>query len=224
MQRKISKKIILYFFIFIVLTTFNNESFKNFKYPKINTIEVTGLNESDNLKILNQLEFLKSQNLFFLDKKKISKVIFSNNLVEDFYTFKKYPKRLNFKIIKTKFLGQVKKKDAIYYLGSNGKFINAEKEIQNIPYIYGNFEFDEFSNLKRDIDNSNFDYKLIKNLFFLKNKRWDIETYTGIKIKLPMSLSKEKFDQVALIMKEDFFEKVNVIDLRQNNQIILNDK
>tara|TARA_B100000963_G_scaffold161951_1_gene140838 strand:- start:4746 stop:5414 length:669 start_codon:yes stop_codon:yes gene_type:complete len=221
MQQKISKKILLYFFIFIVLTTFNNQSFKKLKYPNIDMIKVTGLSEIDNFRISNDLEFLKSYNIFFIDKKKIREVIFSNNLVEDFYTFKKYPKTLDFKVIKAKFLGKVKKEDQMYYLGSNGKLIKAKKEIQNIPYIYGNFEFDEFLNFKRDVDNSNFDYELIKSLFFLKNKRWNIETHTGIKIKLPMKLSKKKFDQIVLIMQENYFEKINVIDLRQNNQVIL---
>ena len=38
----------------------------------------------------------------------------------------------------------------------------------------------EFFKLKDIIDNSDFDYTQIKNLYFFPSKRWDIEMHSGL--------------------------------------------
>ena len=40
------------------------------------------------------------------------------------------------------------------------------------------------------IDNSNFDYGNIKNLFYFKSGRWDIEMESGLILKLPKKILK----------------------------------
>ena len=76
--------------------------------------------------------------------------------------------------------------------------------------------------LKNLIDNSNFDFNEIKNIYYFKSKRWDIETKTGLLIKLPKKNLIRSFDLFINIINNKDLNNINVIDLRQNSQIILN--
>ena len=54
-----NKKIFIYVFLFFLIGTFNNKNFENFNFIKLNQITVSGLNNSDNLKLMNSLDILK---------------------------------------------------------------------------------------------------------------------------------------------------------------------
>ena len=64
MLQQINKKIIFYISLVIILGTFNNKNFKNFDLPKINMVNIIGieLNDNEYLKIINlmTLKFLLS--------------------------------------------------------------------------------------------------------------------------------------------------------------------
>ena len=81
LQQINKKKILLYFSLFILFGTFNN---KNFEITKINQIEITGLDSRNNLELVKNLEFLKTRNLFFLDKKEVEEVISLIDLIEKY--------------------------------------------------------------------------------------------------------------------------------------------
>ena len=91
-----------------------------------------------------------------------------------------------------------------------------------MPFIFGNFENKDFFNLRDAINETNFNYSQIKNLFFFKSGRWDIETNDGLLIKLPTNEIKLSLKILILILKNNNTKKIKKIDLRQNNQIILN--
>ena len=219
-----NKKILIYLFLFILLGTISNKNLNKFEIPKINKINIIGLSDEENSKLLNNFVFLRIENLFTLDKKKIDKIISSNNLVEKYLIFKRYPSSLEIKIYKTNFLAYVKKDGVNFLLGSNGKFVYTEDIVEKIPLIYGNFENNDFINLKHLIDESNFDFKEIKNLYFFPSGRWDLETYSGILIKLSKNKVKENIDLSSIILTNKKFKKVRLIDLRQENQIIVNEQ
>ena len=73
------------------------------------------------------------------------------------------------------------------------------------------------------IDRSKFDFDQIKNLFFFKSKRWNIETKKGLIIKLPLNQIELSLNILSKIMREEQFKNKKVIDLRNNGQIIMND-
>ena len=91
-----------------------------------------------------------------------------------------------------------------------------------MPFIFGDIEISEFLKLKKVIDNSNFNYNDIKNLYYFKSKRWDIETKNGLLIKLPHENLVKSFKLLLNIFYEKDFKNIKNIDLRQNNQVILN--
>jgi cell division protein FtsQ len=222
MHLRINKKIFIYIFLILILGSINNKNLHNIKFSQITSINIEGLSEKENSKLIESLEIFKMQNLFFLDKNKITEILNSNNLIEDFFIFKKYPSSLEIKIKKTEFLAKVIKSDKTYYLGSNGKLILLEKKESKLPFIFGEFKNKDFFDLYEVIDDTNFDFNKIKKLFFFNSGRWDIETYSGVLIKLPKEKFKQSFNISLKILNNDKFKEIKIIDLRQNNQVIIN--
>ena len=217
-----SKKILLYVLLFLLIGTFNNKDLNDLKFVKIKSISVIGLNDKDNFELENDLNFLKIQNLFSLDKKKIIEIMNSNNLIERYSVFKIYPSKIDIIVDRTKFLAQFKKANQIFLLGSNGKFIESDFFKSNIPIIFGDFEVKNFFDLKSAIQETNFIYKDIKNLYSFSSGRWDIETHNGFLIKLPKDNLKRSLELLTIFLNENTEEEINKIDLRQSNQIITN--
>jgi len=224
MPQQKNKKILIYLFLFVLLGTISNKNLNKFEIPRIDKVKITGLSDEDNSKLLSNFDFLKIENLLTLDKKKLDKIISSNNLVEKYLIYKRYPSSLEIKIYKTDFLAYVKKDGINFLLGSNDKFVYTEDIVKKIPLIHGNFKNNDFKNLKKLIDESNFDFKEIKNLYFFPSGRWDMETYSGILIRLPKNKVKENIDLLTIILADKEFKKANLIDLRQDNQIIINEQ
>ncbi len=219
-QRK-SRKILLYIFLFLIIGTLNNKNFNN-KLEYENEIIVFGLDEKNNQEIANNLKLLQLGNLFFLDKNKIEEIVKSNSLVEKYSVFKEYPSSLKIKIDKTKFFAQVIKNDIYFLLGSNGNLIKTNEFNKDIPIIVGDFNTENFMSLKKAADESDFDFFSIKKLFFYNSGRWDLELASGIIVKLPRNDILDSLKFLILILIENKENKINMIDLRQKNQIIIN--
>ena len=123
MHQQISKRIVIYFFLFIFLGTVNNFNFSKFYNFKVNEIKVYGLDDIQNLEISKKLEILRFNDLFFIDRIVIDKIMSSNNLVEKYFVFKIYPQTLEIKIKKTDFVANVIKNGVNFFIGSNGNLI-----------------------------------------------------------------------------------------------------
>ena len=138
-----------------------------------------------------------------------------------FSVFKKYPSTLNIKIDKTNFLAKLKKNGESFILGSNGKLIKLGIMDIDVPFIFGDLEVKNFFEFKKTIDESDLNYNEIKKLFFFKSGRWDIETKNDILIKLPKDGIKEALNFFINFPIKN--KKINMIDLRQKNQIVTNE-
>ena len=217
-----NKKIILYLFLFIIIGTLNNRNLRNEIFLKDININVTGLDEISNTELINNLNLLEMNNLFFLDEKKIKKILNSNNLIEKSFIFKKYPSTLDIKVYKTIFLAKLKKKDDIFFLGSNGRLIKSNKIEKDIPFIFGDFTIENFFQLKKAITKSNFNFNKIKKFFFFKSGRWDIEIESGLLIKLPKENIQQSLELSQKILNKNN-KKIKIIDLRQHKQVIINE-
>ncbi len=222
MHRQISKRIVIYLFIFILLTTLINNNLSKSKLLLINSFEIIGLNDLEKNQISQNLNVLRNKNLFLLNKKEIIEKFTSYKSIEKFFIFKIYPSKLKIEIEKTNYLAITKKNDLYFYVGSNGNLIETNKKKENLPFVYGNINVEEFLKLKKIIDNSNFDFYEIKNLYYFKSKRWDLETIDGIIIKLPFENQKKSIEIILKLLIDNDFKDIKIIDLRQNNQVILN--
>ena len=224
MHLLISKKIVVYFLMFCFLVSINNISFMNVSFPKISEVEINGLNPDERKKIEDIIYDSNFKNIFYLDKEYLKRKINSINIIEQFEIFKNYPSTLKIFIEKTEILAQTKKNGFDYLIGSNGKLIENKDFTLELPFIFGDLNILEFLELKRKIDNSLFEFSEISNLYFYKSKRWDIETRDGNLIKLPKNNVKEILNIYVQMSKEKKINKKTIIDFRQKNQIILNEK
>jgi len=222
MLQLINRKIFFYFFLFIIFGTLNNKNFNKFDFPKINSIKIYGLEKIDK-DLIKSLELFKFSNIFFIDEFEIKKIFEKNNLVEEYKIFKKYPSILEIKIIETKFLAKTNKDGKTFFVGSNGKLIETKKEFKNLPYIFGDFDINNFLNLKKIIDNSSLDFTQIENLYSFPSGRWDIEILSETLIKLPNQNIKESLDLSLDLLNDKKFSNIKQIDVRQKNQVIVNE-
>ena len=115
MHQQKSKKILIYFFLFLLIGTLNNKNFDNFHFPKINIVEINGLDEKNNFQLSKNLDHIKSSDIFFIDEKEIIEIINSNKLIEKYSVFKKYPSTLKIDVNRTEFLAKLKKKKEIFF-------------------------------------------------------------------------------------------------------------
>ena len=129
-QQKIKK--IYFFYLF---GSINNIYLNKIDINEIKYINISGLDAVDNHKILNDIKNLKLKNIYFLDKKKIKKVLNTNSLIEEYEIFKRYPFTLDINIKKTSFLAIINlngKKSIIKWKNHNYDFSN-----KHLPYVFG---------------------------------------------------------------------------------------
>ena len=223
MPQRISKKILIYLFIFFSLVTINNTKLSN-NFYKIKYLNINGLDISETNKINKDLDDFKNNNIFLFDKKDISQKIYSNKFVEKFKIFKLYPSTLNIEIEKTKFLAITKKDNNDYLIGTNGNLIELNNSIFNLPYIFGNINVENFLEFKKIIDISNLRFDEIENFYYFKSNRWDIKTKKGISLKLPPNLTVQKLNLIYEIIEKNDFISNKTFDFRQNNMMVINEQ
>tara|TARA_B100000963_G_scaffold213590_1_gene186214 strand:- start:2932 stop:3603 length:672 start_codon:yes stop_codon:yes gene_type:complete len=221
-QRK-SKKLFFYFFLLITISSTNNIVFNNLDLQKIRNIEVFGLSETENRLIFNQIQSLNLKNIFSINKKEISNLINSNPLIETYDIFKKYPSAIKIQLKKTIFLARINLDNEIFIIGSNGKLIPNNLHRGKLPFIFGKPDIQEFLKFKKIIDQSKFSYDQIQSLYFFPSKRWDIKLKNDILLKLSYNSTKTSLDYAYDFLKNYNVGKFSVIDIRVNNQIILNE-
>ena len=223
MHQQKGKKILVYFFLFLIVGSINNTVLTKIRFEKIKNIQISGLNQNQNLNLLESIQVLNLKNIFFLNGSEISKIIASNTLVESYEIFKKYPYALDIKIEKTDFLAKINNNGKIFLIGSNGKLSDVKFSNKELPFIFGKPNIDEFIEFTNTIENSKFSLSEIKNLYFFPSKRWDLELKNNIILKLSKNHTKLSLDQAFELINDNNISKVKVVDARIKNQIILND-
>ncbi len=222
MREQVSKKIFLYLFIFLFLGTPNNKMLLELNIKNSNGFEISSLSKFDDKEIVDELSDYKHENLFLLKKKKIKEIIKKNKIIEDYNIYKKYPSDLVVNFEKTELFAVTQMDGINFYIGSNGNLIKTKIIEMDLPMIYGNFDLAEFLKLKDLIDESFFNFYDIKNLYYYKSKRWDIETKNGLLLKLPADDLRKSFQILIKIINDNEMQNIQMIDLRQNNQVIIN--
>ncbi len=223
MQQRKSKKFLIYFFLLIIISSTNNISLNNLEIQKVRNIEVSGLSKNENQLILNEIKKLNLNNIFFINNIEINNLMNSNSLVETYQIFKKYPSTIHIMIKKTKFLARTNYNNRVFLIGSNGKLIDSIFQTTFLPFIFGNPEIPEVLKLKSIVDQSKFSFEQIESLYFFPSKRWDIKLKNNILLKLSHNLTASSLNDVYNFLEDNNVGKFNIIDIRINNQIILNE-
>ena len=221
MHQRISKKIIIYFLLFILIGTVNNIELNNKNFFKITQIKIFGFKDIEVLNVENDLKSINLNNIFSLNKNEISDVINTYNVVENYNIFKNYPSTLTIEINKTSFLAKINYEGKTFIVGSNGRLINEKYTNNHLPYIFGSPEPEEFLKFKKIVDESKLAYEIIKNFYFYPSKRWDLELKNGIRIKLSNINILNSLNRSLEFLKDENFRDIKLIDTRVKNQIII---
>ena len=218
------KNYLLYFFIFIFSSTINNLSLlKHVELlPNINDIKVEGLTNDLNIKIKQNVNFLLNENIFFFNKELLINELKKLNYIHSYKVSKNYPSTVVINLKQTDLLAITVNNNNKYIIGSNGKLINYEifNSNFNLPNFFGKFSSKDFVSFINIINQANFNYNEISDIFFFKSGRWDIKTINDQTIKLPKENLKKAFIKATKIIKNNNLNH-KLIDLRIPNQVIL---
>ncbi len=223
MHQQKGKKIIIYLSLFLIVGSINNTVLSKIRFDTIKSIQISGLNQNQNTNLLESIKELNLKNIFFLNGVEISKIISSNNLVENYEIFKKYPYALDIKIERTDFLAKINNNGKIFLIGTNGKLSDVKFLDKELPFIFGKPRIDEFIKFTNIIEQSKLSLNQVKNLYFFPSKRWDLELKNNVILKLSKDHTKLSLDQAFEILNDNNFNDIKIIDARIKNQIILND-
>ena len=231
MHQSIDRKLRLFFYLilFLLLSTqiSKNKNIKSNINNKLNSVEVIGLSEENNLKVYEGLKFLLTESIFFINKKELQNILRKNNLIDYFYVRKIYPNLIQVKIKQADLLAITNQNNKKFYIGSNGKLIpiNQITVFNNkLPFVYSKSNYIDFVKLKKIIDKSKFKFEEIESFYYFPSNRWDIKTKDGFLIKLPEQNIAKSLKFAELIIKSKKFEDKKVIDLRISKNIILSNE
>mgnify|MGYP001328054578 CR=1 FL=1 len=215
-------KIIVYLIcLFILSTTTGKFTISQNNYSLIdNKINIEGLSNIENLKILNELSNLFYKDVFFFNKKEINKIMNKYNVIEEYNIKRIYPSTINVTIKPTKYLARTSNDNQLL-VGANGKLIKDEDSREILPYIFGEFNSKDFLSLKKNIEQSKFTFNELKTLYFFQSNRWDILTDNDILIKLPQDNFLKSLNLAYKIINSNKFKKTKILDLRVKDQLII---
>ena len=214
-------KIIIYLLFLLILSTTSTKFIndQNKLSSSINEINITGLSERKNLEISNNLNNFLYKSIFFISKDEIRKILEKYNIIQEFSIKKIYPSTLNIEIKPTKFIARVSN-NGQYLVGANGKLIEDKNSNELLPYIFGEFNSQDFLLFKQNIEKSIFSFSNLKTLYFFPSGRWDILTDKDILIKLPQEHIVASLNLSKKLINNDNFKDYKFIDLRVKNHLV----
>jgi len=215
-------KIIIYLIFLFILSTTNvkyKENQNNYS-SIVNRVKIEGLSNALNKKILYELNNLFYENILIIRKEEIKKVVDRYNIIEEYSIKKIYPSSIRINIKPTKFIARISNNDQLL-LGANGKVIEDKKNSEILPYIFGEFNSKDFLILKKNIEQSKFNFIDFKTLYFFPSNRWDILTNDNILIKLPQDKFLESLNLAYKVIDTTHFKNINLIDLRVKKHLVI---
>ena len=221
-------KLKIYFYIFSLLfltTIINKDIINNISYffiiKNLNIVSETDLLKK---KILKEINFINESNIFFIKKKKLSNKLKNINYIDEFKIKKIYPSSLIVQVKKTNLIGITFINNKQYYVGENGNFIsvNSIRNKDKLPFIFGEFNIQDFLNLKLKLSDSDIIFSNIKKYHHHKNRRWDLYLNDNVLIQLPNKNIKNALNLYKKLKTNNEIKPNMIIDLRIPNRIILN--
>ena len=221
MHLKIGKKINFFFYIslLVLLSSINNFNFKIDNFFNIKYIEVNGLTEIKNKKILNELENIIGKNIVFINRKYFVGLN-NRNDTKNLEIKKIYPNKIKINLTPAKPFCIIKTQSGEFILGDNGKKLDIKKSNIDLPISVGSNNINNIFNILNLFKSSNFDYYEIKNIIFFKSGRFDIIMKNELLIKFPLETNQKQINYAKKLLNDKKFVNSKIIDLRIKNRII----
>ena len=209
--------------LFIFLTTYTPKFdfiiSPDFSIKKIE-IEDNSILNSD--AIIQKLNFLYKENLFFLDIKDIEKNLKNETFIENFNLKKIYPNTLKIIIAEKEPIAILQDKRKKFYISDKGDFIDFQdiERYRDLPTVFGNGKL--FYSLYQDLQNIKFPLETIKSFYFFESGRWDLRMYDDKMIKLPTQDYLLSLKNYMESRNNTNFNNYRIFDYRIKDQLILN--
>ena len=219
----LKNKFFLLIILFFILTTYNSkDERKNLSiiFP-IKEITIENAFIFDLTKLKSELEFLRNTSLFFLNEKKIIKVIDKFDFISTIHLKKKYPNTLKILISEHIPVATESSRKGRQYITKDGIKINyIELDIfKNLPTIFGHHK--NFSSFLSELEKNNFNISNIKSFYYFDVDRWDIVLKNDKTIKLPQTNYENILKEIDSILTDSSFSKYKIFDYRIKDQLIL---
>ena len=198
-------------FDFIISSDFN-----------IQKIEIEGNSILNSDEIIQKLNFLHRENLFFLNLEDIEENLKDETFIESFRLKKIYPNILKITIVEKEPIAVLQNKKKKFYISDKGDFIDFQdiETYRDLPIVFGNGKF--FYSLYQDLQNIKFPLETIKSFYFFESGRWDLAMYDDKTIKLPTQDYLLSLKNYMESKNNTNFNNYRIFDYRIKDQLILN--
>ena len=221
-------KIFLLIISLVFLTTYNPNKFeksleKNNDFFRIKKIIIINNYLIKKENIISKLNLLYSKNIILIKRKDIEESLENVNFLKKIEVKKKYPDTIIVKIFETKPVGILFKDKVEYLLDSSGNMIPMEnnKEFVELPNIIGKGAENNIINFLNQLKKNKFPINNIKNFFYFKIGRWDVELLDNRTIKFPDAADSNIIKKTIELLSRKDFQNYKIIDLRIDGKIIV---
>jgi len=220
-------KTIILLITLIFLTTYSPNRFDYKKKKNVNFFSIKNIKIENNklikeFEIINKLYDIYGKNILLLSKYNIKKTLESIYFLEKIEVKKKYPDTIIIKVFETKPIAVLIKNKKKFLIDNLSSLYSLDKNISedNLPKVFGEKAEFDFLNFFKLLKKNDFPIINIKNFYFFKVGRWDIQLSNGQIIKFPKSKTKEAVKQSIELLNRKDFKNYNIIDLRIYGKIV----
>jgi len=221
-------RIIILLVVLTFLTTYNSNEFNVFPekkntFFKIQNIKIVNNHLIDENKIIEKLTEIYEKNILFIERNDIENPLKSIDFLEKVEVKKKYPNTIIINVYETKPVAIFFKENSKYLLDNSSNLIPFNESLfsDNLPNIFGEGAEKNFINFFNQLGNNNFPKQRVKNFYYFKIGRWDLELSNNQIIKFPASKMVEAIQRSVELLTRKDFENYNVIDLRIHGKIVV---
>ncbi len=221
-------RVILILIVFIFVSTYSPHKLESFSkkkniFFKIKKIEIINNSLIKEDEILEKLSSIYNKNILTIKRNEIEEPLKTFDFFNKIEVKKKYPNTIIISVYETKPIAILFKNKIKYLLDNSSRliFFKNDVNLEGIPNVFGEGAEYEFLKLFNQLENNNFPQKRIKNYYYHKIGRWDLEFFNNKIIKLPHEkILKAIKKSVELLNRKDF-KNYNIIDLRIDGKIIV---
>ena len=218
-------KIYFYIALLLILLSIHNLNSINFlnNFFKIKKIHlITDIEKNLSEEIVASLNNFYNFNIFSINSSEIHQILDDYNFIDEYKIRKEYPSVIKIELKQTKILAYFFEDSEKILIGENKKKIrNNEIALDNLPFIVGKVNINEFFVLKKKLIENGFELNDFNTFYFFKSKRWDLSYKEKIIVKLPINDIDFSLTLFRGMLENSSIQGVKVIDLRIKNSIII---
>jgi cell division protein FtsQ len=239
-NQKFLKYIFISIILFLFFFYFYNQLIKNDKFSNIiqdisekynyqlKNVEINSLQRINKSEVNNIVNQYYNQSIFLLPLERISKLINQLSWVKDVNLSTNFNNKLKVEIFEYEPIGLLFYNNQLFYFSKNGKVIDKFREGINESLIifYGN-QASMVAYKFLNIINKTEAVNLIKEAYYIGERRWDIRLHNNIVLNLSeINIEDSLKNYIKLIKKFNNSDiiKIKSIDLRDSEKAIISFK